>query len=119
MASWPLFMPNADSEGYAEKPGDPLLITQMQSGPPQARGQGRAVTGLVTCQYLLDQATDALFDDYLTNTLRQGTIVIDDWPHPRRKVPVRAYLFANYVERGSSQSPLYIWVYARQVFVLS
>jgi hypothetical protein len=121
MPSWPSYMPAADANlqnGYSEQPGSPLLVTQVEAGPPLVRGRSFAVLQIVQCSYLLDQATDALFDAYHTTTLRWGALPIDDWPHPRRQVPVRAMILANDLSR-SSYMTMYIALTFSKVYVLS
>ncbi|MFL6097909.1 MAG: hypothetical protein ACJ71Y_20855 [Blastococcus sp.] len=119
MPAWATFMPLPDAQGYGERPGSPLLVSEMESGPPQVRARSRAVVGILQCRFLLDQATDALFEAWHATTLLGGVLPIDDFPHPRRKVPVKATWLVNDLHREEGPDPMYIWLVADKITVFS
>jgi hypothetical protein len=113
-------MPVVDSEGYSEQPGEILLLSPMQKGPPKSRVQSRSVEAVVTCQYLVDKATHDLFMDWAKNQLFWGTQQIDDWPYPTAGATRRAYWFVGSPSCfGKAPRNPYIWLLAKRIYVLA
>lgn len=116
--SWLSTMPEPDlSLGFGEE-YPPLEVSEMETGPPQVRGRSNAVVSWTSCGYVLDQAQDAAFDAWHRDVALFGALPVDDWPHPRRKVPVRALILRNDVKR-SEHMTMYVALMLTKVYVLS
>src|SRR4051794_32009863 len=91
-------MPEPSVElGFSEEfPG--LEVDDMETGPPQVRGRCNAVVSYASCGYVLDQAQSDAFDAWHRDVALYGVLPVDDWPHPRRKVAVRALILRNDVK---------------------
>lgn len=72
MADWPSSLPVTTVQGYGFEPVDPILRTEMESGPKRQRRQYSQTTALVSVRWLLDDQQLATFESFHRYQLNDG-----------------------------------------------
>jgi hypothetical protein len=83
MATWPLTLPQAPlAEGYQESPGETVIRTPMDVGPPKQRRANTAGVKQWTVTWELEASQVETFQTFFEETLEGGALSFE-LPHPR------------------------------------
>jgi hypothetical protein len=80
---WPTTLPQTPMmRGFGETPGDNVIRTSMDVGPPKLRRRSTAVPRNFTLVIRCTTAQIDILDDFFTGDCRDGSLPFD-WKHPR------------------------------------
>ena len=92
MPVWPTILPQAPAkDGFSDACPSNLLRSDMDSGPAKVRRRGSAKPRTVSCTYVFSDVEADAFEEFVNNTLYDGSICFDWW-HPVLARYVRARL---------------------------
>lgn len=72
MATWPTSLPSPSLEGYGLTAGNPVIRTDMESGPARVRRRFTAAPDTVTLRFTFTDAQMAAFRTFWNTDAQQG-----------------------------------------------
>lgn len=80
---WPITLPQTPMmRGYNESPGDNVIRTNMDVGPPKVRRRSTSAPRPLSLVIRCTTAQIDLLDGFYTGDCREGSLPFD-WKHPR------------------------------------
>jgi len=106
MATWPTSLPDYPLiDGYAEKPQDQTIRTQMEAGPDKVRRRFTAGVREFSVKWTLTTAQVSTLDTFFHSTLDGGALQFD-MTHPRTGAST-SFRFVGPYELASADKGLY------------
>lgn len=76
--NWPSTLPLKPlREGYSETPGNALISSAMDIGPPKVRRRTSSQPSAIQMAFVLSYAETAIFRTWFNDTLRRGALTFD------------------------------------------
>jgi len=76
--AWPASLPQRFLDaGYSEEPGDNVLRSEMDVGPPKSRRRSTVAPKRITARMVMTKTQFASWKTYHEDTLADGTIAFD------------------------------------------
>lgn len=95
MAEWPATLPdNFMAQGYTESPGQNVLETPMEVGPPKRRRRSTAARRPITGKMHMTDAQVEILDAFYEDDCGSGALPFT-WTHPRTGAAATFYFKAQ------------------------